>query len=195
MYMQCGLALHIFFTFSIDELKNIHMNADFGTIVVLFFLIFGALELSIIIIPAIIRMSVAERRYQPVYDIPLILSRPVPAENIAVMRSWYFDKNDPHQYIRKIAVFPHTPVNSRNMRDESSVFSEIRGPLRTDPEKDWKTINKANRAIKEANKAVREANHKLSEAKVTIEQAGEEDFAGMDEIAELDLFGFQTGKK
>jgi hypothetical protein len=187
--------MHIFFTVSIDILMNIHMNADFGTIVVLFFLIFGALELSIIIIPAIIRMSVVERRYQPVYDIPLILSRPVPVENIAVMRSWYFDKNDPHQYMRKIAVFPATPANSRNMRDESCLLSEIWGPPPTEPEKDWKTINKANWAIKEANKAVREANQKLSEAKVAVEQAGEEDFAWMDEIAELDLFGFQTGKK
>jgi len=188
MYMQCGLALHIFFTFSIDELKNIHMNADFGTIVVLFFLIFGALELSIIIIPAIIRMSVAERRYQPLYDIPLILSRPVPAENIAVMRSWYFDKNDPHQYMRKIAVLSGAAVNSRSQGGESSVFSEHRGSLHTEPEKDWKAINKSCRPIKEANNADREV-------KVAIEHAGEEDFAWMDEIAELDLCGSESGKK
>jgi hypothetical protein len=171
------------------------MNADFGTIVVLFFLIFGALELSIIIIPAIIRMSVAGRRYEPVYDIPMILSRPVPAENIAVMRSWYFNKKDPHQYMRKVAVFPATPADSGNMRDESSLFSEMWVPLQSEPENDWNAINKANWAIKEANKAVLEANRKLSGAKVAIEQTGEEDFAWMDEIADLDLFGFQTGKK
>jgi hypothetical protein len=166
------------------------MDPDFGTFVILFFLIFGVIEFAGVIIPAMIRRSKAGRTYRPAYDIPYVLERPVSAEHVAQMRSWYFDQNDSHRYTGGIAPDPVVPVNTGYPGRDSPV-SQGGSPLfRTDPGKDWNTINKANWKVQRANKAVREANLAILEANTAIQQAGAEDLEWIDEIAEIDPLRF-----
>jgi hypothetical protein len=158
------------------------MGADFGTIAIVSLVIFGALEFSLIIIPAMIRRSKVRNTYQPVFDVPVVLSRPVSSRHGAQMRSWYFDETDPHRFIKNIHLDPAVPVNAGG---DSSILPVKQHYGNPKPGKDWKAVNKANRAILRANKAVLEANHAILEANTAIRQAGEDDLEWMDEIADL----------
>ena len=168
------------------------MNADFGTIIILFFLIFGALEFAVVIIPAIVSSSVAGRRSpsRPMYDIPLVLTRPVPAEHAARMKSWYFDRNDQYRYIRKFDLDGVPQVSSGYPGRKSPLFPERKHHSSAEPEKDWKGINNASWAIQMANKTAREAKYADLMANTAIQLADEEDLGWMDEIAELNQFRF-----
>ena len=75
--------------------KIINMDTDFGTIIIFFFLIFGVLEFTAVIIPAMLHRSRAKKSFEPEFSVPSVLSQPIPDNNIARMRSWYFDQNDP----------------------------------------------------------------------------------------------------
>ena len=168
------------------------MNADFGTIIILFFLIFGALEFAVVIIPAIVSSSVAGRRSpsRPMYDIPLVLTRPVPADHAARMKSWYFNKNDQYRYIRNFDLDTVPQVSTGYPGRKSALFRERKPQSSAGPEKDWKAINTASWAIQKANKAAREENYAVLTANPAIQQSGEEDMGWMDEIAELNQFRF-----
>ena len=168
------------------------MNADFGTIIILFFLIFGALEFAVVIIPALVSSSVAGKRSpsRPIYDIPLVLTRPVPAEHAARMKSWYFDKNDQYRYIRKFDLDEVPQVNSGYMGRKSPLLPERKHHSSMEPEKDWKAINTARWAIQKANKAAVEENYAVLAANTAIRQPVEEDLEWMDEIAELNQLRF-----
>ena len=161
------------------------MDTDFGTIVIFFFLIFGVLETTGVIIPAMLRRSKAKKRYEPEYYIPPVLSQPVPADHVARMRSWYFDQNDTHRYIRSVALDPGTPANAGYRRQVLPVSPGGQHLQHPEPEKDWKAVNKATWAIQRANKAIREANFAIREANTAIQQAGADDLEWMDEIAEM----------
>ena len=88
------------------------MAFDTGTVVIFFFLIFGCLEIPVVVIPAIIRGSKIQRRYQPEYNIPAILSRPIPADHADGVRSWYSQKNITFRYINTITPDPFATVTS-----------------------------------------------------------------------------------
>ena len=152
------------------------MNGDFGAFVFFFFLIFGALEFALVIIPAIISRSKAKRSSVSEFDIPLVLLRPLPAEHIAMMRAWYFDQNDHHHYIRKIALDTTTPVNYGYPSRKSPVFTSDPNQFHAKPDRDWKAINNVNWAIQRANNAVREADRAVREANNAVQQAGIEDW-------------------
>jgi hypothetical protein len=161
------------------------MDADFGSFVFFFLLIFGALEFALVIIPAIISRSKAKRDFVSEFEIPLVLLRPVPADHIAKMRAWYFDQNDRHRYIRTIALDTITPVNFGYANLKSPVFTSDTNQFHEKPDRDWKAINNANWAIQRANNAVREADRAVREANNAVMQAGIEDLGWIDNIAEL----------
>jgi hypothetical protein len=166
------------------------MNADFGSFVFFFLLIFGALEFAIVIIPAIISRAKAKRSTLSEFDIPVVLLHHVPADHIAKMRAWYFNQNDHHRYIRTIALDAITPANYGYQNRESPEFPNSLHHFQTKPDKDWKAINNANWAIQRASNAVREANRAVREANNAVQQAGVEDLGWIDKIAELNQIRF-----
>jgi hypothetical protein len=149
--------------------------------------IFGALEFALVIIPAMFRSSKARMSPLPGFDIPIVLSRPVPSGNIGPMRSWYFARNDPHDYIRKLELDPLTPVNSGYTAHHSPIVTGIQHRV---PGNDMNAMDKANKAILRANKAVLDANHAILEANTAIQEAGADDLEWIDEIAEMKEFRF-----
>jgi hypothetical protein len=162
------------------------MGTDLGTIAIFSLIIFGALEFALVIIPSMISRSKIQYSYEPVYDVPVVLSRPVPSRQMEQMRSWYSDETGQHRFIRTIDLGPGTPGNSGYPgRDDPSLPGKSQH-LRSVRVKDWKAVNNANRAILRANKAVLEANHAILEANTAIHQAGEDDLEWIDEIAGLD---------
>lgn len=165
------------------------MDANSGTVVIFFFLIFGVLESVAVIIPAIIRRSKAGTGYQPVYEIPRALSQPVSAEHVVGMRSWYFDGKEKILPISTIASNPVLPVTSGYLRD-FPFASGIPTNLPTESKKDWKAIDKANWAIQRANQAVRKANYAILEANTAIHETGSEDLEWMDDIVDMDHLRF-----
>jgi hypothetical protein len=124
------------------------------------------------------------------YDIPLALTRPVPAEHAARMKSWYFDKNDQYRYIRNFDLDAVPQVTTGYPGRKYPLFPERKPQSSAGPEKDWKAINTASWAIQKANKAAREENYAVLAANPAIQQSGEEDLGWMDEIAELNQFRF-----
>jgi hypothetical protein len=169
--------------------RNIIMDANSGTVVIFFFLIFGVLESVAVIIPAMIRRSKAGTGYQPVYETPRALSQPVSAEHVVRMRSWYFDGKEKNLPISMIAFNPVLPVTSGYQRDSPFVSGRLQN-LPPESKKNWKAIDKANWAIQRANQAVREANYAILEANTAIHETGSEDLEWMDDIAEMDKLQF-----
>jgi hypothetical protein len=162
------------------------MAFDTGTVVIFFFLIFGCLEMTIVVIPAMISRSKVQRRYQPEYTIPTILSRPIPADDAVGVRSWYSQKNVTFRYINTITPDPVVTVTSGFPEGESPIFSGRHQRVQPAPETDWEARNKAYWAVQRANKAVMEANRAVIDAKTAIQQAGSEDLDWIDEIAEME---------
>ena len=161
------------------------MGTDLDTIVLLSLIIFGALEFALVIIPAMISRARVRSSYQPVYDVPVILTRPVPAGQKGQMRSWYFDEASPFRYDIPLNQDRAIPMNSGFPPGDPPDLPEPPyqpGPV---PGKDWKAVNNANRAILRANKALLEANRAILEANAAVQQVSDDDLAWIDEVADL----------
>jgi len=166
------------------------MGTDLGSIAFLAVVIFGALEFALVIIPAVISRAKVRNSYQPVYDVPIVLSRPVPAGQRAYMRSWYFDETIPFRYDIKFDPVPVIPENSEYLAEEFPVPPHPKHSSGQNAVKDWKAVNAANRAILRANKALLEANRAILEANTAMQEVTEDDLEWIDEIADLDQFRF-----
>lgn len=153
------------------------MATDFGTFVIFFILIFGSLEIAFVVIPAMVGRSKVGMHAAPVFDIPDVISIPVPADYREKIRAWYFDDGETYRYDRSLP-----KDKNQNSNPVEHVFPAL--PVGFTPHtKDWKAINKANWAIQRANEAVREANRAIQEANAAIEEAGGEETEWMDSIA------------
>ena len=166
------------------------MGTDFGTIAIFSLVIFGALEFPLVIIPLIISRSKVRSNYQPVFDVPIVLSRPVSGRQMAQMRSWYFDETGSCPYIRNLDLESAAQANAGYPGGDTPLLPKKQHPFNPGQGKDWKAVNNANRAILRANKAVLEANHAILEANTAIQQAVEDDLDWIDEIAELHQLRF-----
>jgi hypothetical protein len=100
------------------------------------------------------------------------------------MRSWYVDRSDSHNYIKKpLEIYPSS-VNLHTARKENTGTPQHMKP---EPVKDGKSINRDNGKIQRANDVIRDANRAIHEANVA-------DLAWMDSLADIDPLDFVAKK-
>ena len=166
------------------------MDTGLTTIFIFFVLIFGALEITFVIIPAMVSSSKVRQTFQPEYDIPHVLAVPVQADQAARMRSWYSATTDAYPFIREVDFdsLPATDPAAEKYGDRGSSAGPSRKELSESPEpvRDWKAINRASWAIQRANEAVRDANQAIREANDAIDRAEREGYEWIDQIAEME---------
>jgi hypothetical protein len=174
------------------------MGTDLLTILIFTIPIFISLEFIIVIIPLLMNRAKVKRRLQSPPEIPGILYRPISSEDQILMRSWYVDRSDSHNYIKKPLDLYPSSVNLRAAHKENpekcmNVRPEPASP-EPEPVKDWNAINKASWRIQKANDAIKNANRAIHEANEAIERANAADLAWMDSLADIDPLDFVAKK-
>ena len=112
------------------------MGADLLTILVFTIPIVVFLEFMFFIIPALMNRSKIKRRLRSPPEIPRILCQPISSEEQGLMRSWYVDRSDSRNYIKKpLEIYPYSPnfctVHKENpkkpmiVRPESAVTADL----------------------------------------------------------------------
>jgi len=167
------------------------MDTGLTTVVIFFILIFGALEITFVIIPAMVSSSKVRQTFRPEYDIPHVLTTPVHADQAVRMRSWYSMTSDSHRYIQGVDldILPAAGPAAERYPDTDSFAGPQWQELPESPEppvRDWKTINRTSWAIQRANEAVREANQAIREANDALDRAEKEGYEWIDQIAEME---------
>ena len=105
------------------------MDTGPGTIIIFFVLIFGSLEITFVVIPALVGARRSASLFQPEFEIPYVLSKPVRAEQVARIRSYYFDRSDSHRYIRNISLDrlpPGNPVSDKLYPETGASLRRVR---------------------------------------------------------------------
>jgi len=177
------------------------METDLPTIIIFTLPIFLSLEFIFVLIPALMKRSKINRNFQTPPEIPSVLYRPISAESKVLMRSWYIDRHDSRQYIKK-----PLEVYSAAIKGETGALvqkkalppppSPVREPVKIpkEPAKDWKAINRANWAIQRANEAIKEANRAIDQANEAIDLANVSELAWMDTISEIECLNIGIKK-
>jgi|GEM_PF-5660677 len=117
------------------------MGIDLLTIIVFIIPVFISLELILVFIPALMSRSKVKRRLRSPPEIPLILCRPLSSEEQILMRSWYVNRSDSRNYIKK--------------------------SLDSFPSVNLSTAGKENGSIRDAVDAIHEANEVIMRANIT----------------------------